>query len=107
MENDNDPVPMPRPWTFRVQNIPANTSSEQLLEQFAEQDRSSIEVRSLVPAVVSTDGELTATISFTQKDGASRREPQLLNPHKSMLIVDQDFIGLTPLNAPQEPVIAE
>jgi hypothetical protein len=110
MEPDRDPAPAPtkpRPWTFRVENIPANTSPEQLLEQFNEQDRSCIEVRSLAPAVDSNDGELTATISFTTKDGASRREPQLLDPDRSMISIDEDFFGLTPLNAPKEPVIAE
>ena len=97
----------PRPWTFRVENIPANTGPEQLLDEFAEQDRASIEVRSLAPAVVSDDGELTATISFTPKDGASSRQPALFDPDSSMLSIDEDFFGLTPLNAPQEPVIAE
>ena len=110
MEINKDPVATPRkprPWTFRVENIPANTSPGQLLEQFVEQDRPSIEVRSLAPAVVSNDGELTATISFTTKDGASKREPQLVDADSSMLSIDQDFFGLTPLNAPQEPVVAE
>lgn len=96
-----------RPWTFRVENIPANTSAEQLLEHFVEQDRAGIEVRSLAPAIVSTDGELTATISFLAQSGASRREPQLLDPDSSMISIDEDFYGLTPLNAPQEPIIAE
>jgi hypothetical protein len=107
---DHNPVSAPskpRPWTFRVENIPANTSPEQLLEQFDEQDRPCIEVRSLAPAVDSNDGELTATISFTTKDGASRREPQLLDPDRSMISIDEDFFGLTPLNTPKEPVIAE
>jgi hypothetical protein len=110
MEIDDDPVSTPRksrPWTFRVENIPANTSPEQLLEPFAEQDRPFIEVRSLAPAVVSNDGELTATISFTTKDGPSRRDPLLLDPDSSMISVDEDFFGLTPLNAPQDPIIAE
>ena len=110
METGNDPLSTPRkprPWTFRVENIPANTSPEQLLEEFIEHDRASIEVRSLAPAVVSDDGELTATISFTPKDGFSSREPALLDPDNSMLSIDEDFFGLTPLNAPQEPVIAE
>lgn len=110
MEPDHNSVSTPRrprPWTFRVENIPADTRPEQLLEQFNEQDRSCIEVRSLAPAVVSNDGELTATISFTTRDGDSRREPQLLDPDSSMISIDEDFFGLTPLNAPKEPIIAE
>jgi hypothetical protein len=70
MEPDHNPVSTPRkprPWTFRVENIPANISPEQLLEQFNEQDRSCIEVRSLAPAVVSNDGELTA-LSLSQPE---------------------------------------
>lgn len=97
----------PRAWTFRVENIPARTTPKQLVDCFVEQDRAGIEVRSLAPAVDSHNGELTATISFTAGDGSTTLEPRLFDPDSSDLSIDDDFYGLTPLNAPQEPVLAE
>ena len=102
------PLPRkPRPWTFRIENIPPNTTPAQLLEEFVEQDRARIGVRSLAPAVDCDNGELTATISFETSDGRSGRGPRLIDPDDSDISIDDGFYGLTPLNAPQEPVIAE
>ena len=87
-----------RPWTYRVEHIPAGTSPTQLTEKFVDEDRPNIKVRSLAPAVDS--GKLIATISFP----SSRPPPE---PTDEDLEVDREFIGFTPLNYPQEPLVAD
>src|SRR5437588_686041 len=59
--------------------------------------RSNIKVRSLVPAI--EKGKLIATISYPR----SRPPPKTIDED---LEVDREFIGLTPLNTPQEPILA-
>ncbi len=94
-----------RPWAYRIENIPAGTKSEELLNFFEEEDRPGLRVKSIASAVDSSrrNGELTATIQFRPSE-ASHQVPRLLNDVVSM---DKDFYGLTPLNEPDEPIFAE
>ena len=101
------PPQQSRPWTFRVQNIPSGTSAEQLPQYFIPEDRSGIEVRSLCPSVDPLSDTLTATVSFIVPQEENPRPPELLDPEASDIVVDDDFYGLTPLNSPQEPILAD
>ncbi|KAI9662517.1 MAG: hypothetical protein M1821_008684 [Bathelium mastoideum] len=96
-----------RPWTFRIQHIPKDTSAGKLCEYFVPEDRRGIEVRSLCPSVDPQSGTLTATISFNVSAGNWPRQPQLLDPDASDIDIDEDFYGLTPLNDPPEPIVAD
>jgi len=93
-----------RVWTFRVEDIPPGTTYEGLKTFFHEDDRPSVQVKSLFPAVdPGRDGELTATISF--KPGAnSAQKPRLLDDSS---IIDDKFFGFTPLSHPEESIAAE
>ncbi|KAF2236554.1 ankyrin [Viridothelium virens] len=99
-----------RPWTYRVENIPARTTREELLKFFLEPDHKYITIKSLAPAAASSDesdaSDLTATLSFATVDGPNRM-PRLAVTSSSRLTVDNDFYGLTPLNWPQRPVKAD
>ncbi|KAI9685844.1 MAG: hypothetical protein M1822_004122 [Bathelium mastoideum] len=101
------PARQSRPWTFRIQHIPSGTSADQLCEYFVPEDRPGIEVRSLCPSVDPQSGTLTATISFNVSKGNWPRQPQLLDPDASDIDIDEDFYGLTPLNDPPEPIVAD
>lgn len=94
-----------RPWAYRIENIPAGTTSEELISFFEEEDRPGLKVKSISSAVdnPSRNGELTAVIQCRPSEG-SHQVPRLLNDVVSM---DKDFYGLTPLNEPDEPIIAE
>jgi ankyrin repeat protein/pimeloyl-ACP methyl ester carboxylesterase len=86
-----------RPWMYRIEHIPAGTSPSQLLEKFTPNDRPKIKVQSLVPAI--EEGKLVAIISY----------PSSLPPPETTdedLEIDCMFIGLTPLNTPEEPILA-
>jgi pimeloyl-ACP methyl ester carboxylesterase len=98
MPSDAGTRQIDQPWTYRVEHIPAGTSPLQLIEKFLPDDRSYIKVRSLVPAI--EEGKLIATISYP-----SSRPP--LETVDEDLEVDRDFIGFTPLNTPQEPILAD
>lgn len=98
MPSEADTRQAERPWTYRVEHVPAGTTSSQLIEKFVANDRSSIKVQSLVPAI--EKGKLIATISYPR----SRPPPKVVDED---LEVDHDFIGLTPLNTPQEPILAD
>jgi hypothetical protein len=98
MPSEADTRQAERPWTYRVEHVPAGTSSSQLIEKFLASDRSNIKVRSLVPAI--EKGKLIATISYPR----SRPPPKTVDDD---LEVDREFIGLTPLNTPQEPILAD
>ncbi|KAI9708387.1 MAG: hypothetical protein M1820_004091 [Bogoriella megaspora] len=94
-----------RPWTFRLQNIPIGTSEERLVQYFIEQDRAGIEVRSLCTSV--DEKTLTATISFVAP-GNGPRQPKLIDADRpSKIGIDENFHGLTPLNTPEEPIVAD
>ncbi|KAI9659984.1 MAG: hypothetical protein M1821_001336 [Bathelium mastoideum] len=109
-------MPATRPWAYRVENIPAGTTQETLLEHFAPEDRPHIHVRSLASSTshyargqssteeTSKHGKLTATISFT-KEGASEHGPKLRLSRSLIhrLTVDRNFYGFTPLNQPFKP----
>ena len=95
-----------RPWTYRVENCP-KIRPDQLCEVFVPEDRPGIEVRSLCPAVDPQSDTLTGTIAFTVPQGENPRPPRLLDPEASEISVDDDFYGLTPLNTPEEPVVAD
>lgn len=94
-----------RPWTFRVENIPPETTPERLKAYFHTEDQPHIQVRSIVPAVdcEDLDGELTATISF-QTWGETVTAPRVLD---DTISVDSDFHGFTPLSHPKGPIAAE
>src|ERR1700733_105246 len=97
MPSEADTRQAERPWTYRVEHVPTGTSPSQLIEKFLANDRSNIKVRSLVPAI--EKGKLIATISYP----SSRPPPKTVDED---LEVDREFIGLTPLNTPQEPILA-
>ena len=95
-----------RPLTFRVENIPPDTTAEELIKYFNTEDQPHIRVRSIVPAVDNYKldiREYTATIAF-EAINPSVLSPRLLNDDLS---IDSEFHGFTPLNHPQEPVAAE
>lgn len=94
-----------RPWTFRVEKIPSETTAERLKRYFHTEDQPYIQVRSIVPAVdrEGLDGELTATISFQTRDG-TLTAPRVLD---DTISVDSDFHGFTPLSQPKGPIAAE
>ena len=95
-----------RPYTFRVENIPPDTTAEELIKYFYTEDQPRIRVRSIVPAVDSYEldiQEYTATVTFQALNG-SILTPRLLDENIS---IDCDFHGFTPLNHPQEPIAAE
>ncbi|KAL9091410.1 MAG: hypothetical protein Q9165_004796 [Trypethelium subeluteriae] len=98
---------LPRPFTYRLQNVPGDTSEEQLLKYFVHKDRSGIKVRSLCPSVDSLSDTLTATIAFSVDGGESPRQPELLDPDESEIDIDDNFYGLTPLNSPEQPILAD
>ena len=94
-----------KPWTYRAENIPAQTTFEGLLNSFADEDRQSISIKTLAPAAGNCSdedaGDLTATLSFAAADAASR--PPRLKDRSSRITVDKSFYGLTPLNRPRHP----
>ena len=94
-----------RAWTFRVENIPPETTAERLKDYFHTEDQPYIQVRSIVPAVdcEGPDGELTATISFQTRD-ETITAPRVLD---DTISVDSDFHGFTPLSQPKGPIAAE
>ena len=100
-----DPARTMRPWTFRVENIPPETTPERLKAYFHTEDQPYIQVRSIVPAVdcEDLDGELTATISFQTWD-ETVTAPRVLD---DTISVDSDFHGFTPLSHPKGPIAAE
>ena len=54
-------------YTFRVENIPPDTTAEQLKNYFNIEDRTDLRIRSIVPAADNYDldvRELTATVTF-------------------------------------------
>ena len=95
-----------RPFAYRIENIPAATTREQLLVHFTREDRAFIRVESLAPAADNKDenGDLVSTISFTAADAATRAP---LPKKGNGITVDKDFYGLTPLNQPQGPISAD
>ena len=95
----------PRPFTFRVENIPPGTTDDELIKYFCTEDQPRIRVRSMVPAVDSYEDvrDLTATVTF-QALNRSVLSPRLLDEDIS---IDCDFHGFTPLYHPQEPIAAE
>ena len=89
-----------RPRCIRVQNIPCGTTREELKhEVFGLEDQSSVDVRSIAPAADGAHGYLTATATWH-----GRQMPRIVD-HR--LSIDEDFYGFTPLNVPQEPIVAE
>lgn len=86
--------------TFRVENIPSSTTREQVPALFSRVEGQNIKVRSLA-ASAHSDKELIATISF-QVQGD---EPP--TPLDDDTTVDSSLYGLTPLNIPKEPCVAE
>lgn len=102
----NGASPSTRPFAYRVQNIPAGTTREQLLIHFSKEDRSFIQVESFAPAADNKgeNGDLTATLSFSAPDAATRAP---LPKKGNGITVDKDFYGLTPLNQPQESIDAD
>lgn len=81
-------LPPARSWAYRVGNIPAAMTREELLAQFVPEDQPYIQIRSLVPSASQcvqrqspTEEKwlcckLTATVSFTKK-GAFKDGPNL------------------------------
>ena len=95
-----------RPLTFRVENIPPDTTAEELTKYFYTEDQPHIRVRSIVPSVDSYEldiRECTATVTF-QATNQRVLSPRLLDEDIS---IDCDFHGFTPLYHPQEPIAAE
>ena len=95
-----------RPFTFRVENIPPDTTAEQLKNYFNTEDRTGLRIRSIVPAADNYEldvRELTATATF-QALNRSVLSPRLLDDEIS---IDCDFYGFTPLNHPSEHIAAE
>lgn len=94
-----------RPWAYRVENIPAGTTKKKLISFFEEADRPGLRVKSISPAVDNPrrNGGLTAIIQFRPSE-TTHQVRRLLNDVVSM---DKDFYGLTPLNEPDEPILAE
>ena len=91
---------MSKTYVYRVENIPAGTTRQALLNLFDESDRGAIEVHSLAPTA-DRSGDLVATITFKSEEDSL---PTLLDED---IILDRDFVGLTPLNDAEEPVTAE
>ena len=101
-----EPMATSRPKTFRVENIPPDTTAEKLIKYFYTEDQPRVQVRSIVPAVDSYKldmQEYTATITFQSVD-PNVSSPRLVDDDLS---IDCDFHGFTPLNHPQEPIAAE
>ena len=96
-----------RPWTFRVENIPPNTTAENLWKRFCTEDQPYIQVRSFVPAVDNDQKDIqeyTATILFQNPD-PTVSSPRPLDDDD--IAIDSDFHGFTPLTNPTEPIAAE
>ena len=96
-----------RPWTFRVENIPPDTTAEDLKKRFHTEDQPYIQVQSLVPAVDNDEKDIqeyTATILFQNPDPAIL-SPRLLDDDD--ITIDSDFHGFTPLTSSTEPIAAE
>ncbi|KAL8783807.1 MAG: hypothetical protein Q9195_009274 [Heterodermia aff. obscurata] len=96
-----------RPWTFRVENIPPDTTAEDLKKRFYTEDQPYIQVRSLVPAVDNDEKDIqeyTATVLFQNPDPAVL-SPRLLDDDD--ITIDSDFHGFTPLTNPTEPIAAD
>lgn len=92
--------------TYRVENIPAGFTKEELLDCFDDLDRPHVLIRSLAPAITepaTNPEELTATITLTGTDKYSD-PPELLDED---IWVDDEFLGFTPLNWPKDPTVAE
>ena len=94
-----------QPLTFRVENIPRGTTAEDLKKYFNKDDQPHLQVRSLVPAIDSHsfDDGYTATVTFRSPNEAVHL-PRTLDDSIS---IDDEFYGFTPLNHPQEPIVAE
>lgn len=97
---------LPRPLTFRVENIPCGTTAEGLKKHFHIDDQPYVDVRSFAPAIDSADAgtEHTATILF-QPPNKLIQEPRI--NLESSLSIDREFHGFTPLNDPSGPIAAE
>lgn len=95
-----------QPKTFRVQNIPPDSDSERLKQRFNLEDQPYLQVRSIVPAV-DYNGmdktEYTATITF-QSSNPTIPFPRVLDDY---IEIDSNFVGFTPLNHPEDPIVAE
>ena len=96
-----------RPWTFRVENIPPETTKEDLKKRFHHEDQPYLQVRSFVPAVDNDEKDIqeyTATVLFQNPD-STILSPRLLDDDD--ITIDSDFHGFTPLTNPTEPIAAE
>ncbi|KAH8586231.1 hypothetical protein B0O99DRAFT_695681 [Bisporella sp. PMI_857] len=91
-------------FTWRIQNIPSNFNETRLKSCFHSDDRKYIDIKSLTPDVNNYDGDgtLTATMLFSSPEP---REPR--TDDSTELDIDKDFIGFTPLNAPDRDVCAD
>ena len=91
---------------LRVENIPVGTTAEQVKGQFIESYRPRLQIQTLVPSArpeANSDWRLTATASFSRRDNLQEL-PVTLN---KAYLVDDRFVGFTPLNDPKEDVCAE
>jgi hypothetical protein len=109
MQSEHDSGPL----TYRVEFIPSSTNSGEQVKQFFV-DSTRVVVRSLAPTLSSKNqGTKTATIEYKAMmmqvvPGKKQPDPRLSREAQSLGIqVDDRFIGLTPLNTPQYPIIAD
>ncbi|KAF9875383.1 hypothetical protein CkaCkLH20_07203 [Colletotrichum karsti] len=90
-------------WTYRVENIPYDTTVEQLIERhFFSEDQNHLSVKSIFPSVDAIEGEeenfeLTATVLFKPP---TPRPEGLRVPPSSDITVSKQFQGFTPLYVP-------
>ena len=108
MQAERAPGPQPV-WTWRVQHIPKDTTREQLVYSFIEDDGSRIVIESLAPNIyynVDNNGDLTATISCRTPDGATRT-PQVVEEWETTISIDNEFYGFNLLSNPKGPIAAE
>jgi len=91
---------------IRIENIPQHPHSQKPvdpLEFFEPEDRDSLVVKSIAPAVHVADGdeiEYVATLASRSADV----DFESLSLNSDEVLLDYDFHGFTPLNAPPDPV---
>ena len=98
----------PKPLTYRVQNIPLETTEENFkFSYFTAQDRDYIKIKSWSLSIDSSEDEFrsyTATIFFYPP---MKRELETIGDNINL---DKDFLGFTPLFTPpmeKGPILAE
>jgi hypothetical protein len=95
-------APPPKAFTWRVTEIPAGTTREELVKRyFTAKDQDRITVGSLCPDVEGED-ELTATLLFRPHPDRPLDSPALDYYAPCQLEIEKDFKGFTPLYCPPE-----